>query len=223
VTLTGAGSPGGVYVASERNNDASGTSRTSVLRYDVTGTGSALTATREWNLTGDLPPVDPNLGFEGITWIPDSFLTGAGFVDASTGAPYVPARYGAHTGGVFFVGVEGTGMVYGYVLQDSGVFTRVAAVSSGMSAVMELQWEPQTARLWVVCDNTCDGQHRTMQVNASGTFAVTAIYNRPTGMADFDNEGFALAGDCVGGTKSVYWADDDNDSGHALRSGTVNC
>lgn len=72
-----------------------------------------------------------NLGFEGITWIPDSSLTAAGFVDAATGMPYDPSGYGSHTGGVFFVGVEGTGMIYGYVLQDSGAFTRVAAISSG--------------------------------------------------------------------------------------------
>jgi hypothetical protein len=196
-----------------------------VLRYDVGTSATTLTATQEWNLTADLPPVGANLGFEGITWISDSVLTGAGFVDASTGAPYDPTRYGAHSGGVFFVGVEGTGMVYGYVLQDSGAHTRLAAISSGMSAVMELRWEPQTSRLWVVCDDTCDGQHRTMRINASGAFAVTAVYNRPTGMPNLNNEGFALAGtdQCVGGVKPVYWADDSDDGGHALRSGTITC
>jgi hypothetical protein len=47
---------------------------------------------------------------------------------------------------VFFVGVEGTGMIYGCVRQDSGAFTRIASLSSGTSGVMELQWEPQAAR-----------------------------------------------------------------------------
>lgn len=223
VTLTGAGSAGGVYVATERDNDASDTSRTSVLRYDVSGTGTTLAATQEWNLTDDLPPVDPNLGFEGITWIPDASLTAAGFVDSSTGAPYDPARYGPHTGGVFFVGVEGTGMVYGYVLQDSGAFTRVAAVSSGMPSVMELQWDPQTAQLWAVCDDNCSGQHRVLRIGASGGFDVTGIFDRPTGMPNLNNEGFALTAQCVNGSKPVYWADDDNDDGHALRAGTVTC
>ncbi|GAA3437884.1 lamin tail domain-containing protein [Kutzneria kofuensis] len=225
VTLTGSGSAGGVFVASERNGDASGTSRTSVLRYDVSGTGSTLTATREWNLTSDLPPVGANLGFEGITWIPDATLTAAAFTDASTGAAYDPSRYGAHTGGVFFVGVEGTGMIYGYVLQDSGAFTRVASISSGMTSVMELQWEPQASRLWVVCDNTCNGQHRTMKINAAGAFATTAVYNRPAGMSNYNNEGFSVAGaeECVGGTKPVYWSDDSNDGGHALRKGSITC
>ncbi|MEU2881263.1 hypothetical protein, partial [Streptomyces sp. NPDC007070] len=226
VTVTGSGSGAGVFVASERDADSSGTSRLSVLKYDVSGTGSTLSAAKEWNLTGDLPSVDSNLGFEGVTWVPDSYLTGAGFRDASTGAAYDPSRYGAHGAGVFFVGVEGTGTVYGYVLQDSGAFTRVASFASGMSGVMELQWEPQASRLWAVCDDTCHGRHRTLRVDAAtGAFTTVAVYNRPSGMPDYDNEGFALAGadECVAGVKPVYWADDANDGGHALRKGTVIC
>ncbi|WP_411123034.1 lamin tail domain-containing protein [Streptomyces sp. x-19] len=225
VTLTGAGSAGGVFVASERNGDASGTSRLSVLKYDAGGSGTTLTAAKEWNLTADLPPVGANLGFEGITWVPDAYLTSSGFKDGSTGSAYAPKRYGSHTGGVFFVGVEGTGTVYGYVLQDSGAYTRVATLDSGMTGVMELQWEPQAARLWVVCDDTCNGQHRTMKVDASGAFVTTAVYDRPSGMPNYNNEGFSVAGAdaCVNGTKPVYWADDSNDDGHALRRGTVTC
>ncbi|MER0243643.1 lamin tail domain-containing protein [Streptomyces sp. HSW2009] len=225
VTLTGAGSAGGAFVASERNGDASGTSRLSVLKYDVSGSGSSLTAAKEWNLTSDLPSTGSNLGFEGITWVPDTALTGAGFKDASTGAAYNPASYGAHSGGVFFVGVEGTGTIYGYVLADSGTYTRVASFSSGMSGVMELQWEPQASRLWAVCDDTCDGQHRTLKIDTSGAFATTAVYNRPSGMPNYNNEGFSLAGasECVAGSKPVYWSDDANDGGHALRRGTVTC
>ncbi|CAL9285444.1 lamin tail domain-containing protein [Streptomyces sp. SudanB182_2057] len=225
VTLTGAGSAAGAFVAGERNGDASGTSRLSVLKYDVSGSGSSLTAVKEWNLTSDLPSTGSNLGLEGITWIPDTALTGAGFKDASTGAVYDPARYGSHGGGVFFVGVEGTGMIHGYVLADSGSYTRVASFSSGMSGVMELQWEPQASRLWAVCDDTCDGQHRTAKIGTTGVFTTTGVFNRPSGMPDYNNEGFSLAGadECVAGSKPVYWADDSNDGGHALRRGTITC
>lgn len=225
VTLTGAGSAGGVYVSSERDADHSGTSRLSVLRYAVSGTGTTLTATQEWNLTSDLPATDSNLGLEGVTWIPDATLTAAGFKDSSTGAAYDPTRYAAHTGGVFLVGVEGTGMVYGYVLLEAGGYQQVAAFSSGMTGVMELQWEPQASRLWIVCDDTCNGQHRTAQVNSSGAFAITAVYNRPTGMPNYNNEGFSLAGadECVSGSKPVYWSDDSNDGNHAIRKGSITC
>ena len=64
-----------------------------------------------------------------------------------------------------------------------------------------------------------------MRIDATGGFAVTAVYDRPAGMANLNNEGFALAGAaaCVGGSEPAYWADDDNDSGHALRKGTITC
>ena len=53
-----------LYVATERDNDASGVSRLSILRFDSDQPGSELTATHEWNLTADLPVVGPNLGLE---------------------------------------------------------------------------------------------------------------------------------------------------------------
>ena len=37
VTLTGAGAAGGIYTATERDNVASGTSRPTILRYDISG------------------------------------------------------------------------------------------------------------------------------------------------------------------------------------------
>lgn len=61
-----------LFVCSERIG--SGSSRLSVLRYLDNTTSSTLKATNEWNLTKDLPTVDSNLGFEAITWIPDSYL-----------------------------------------------------------------------------------------------------------------------------------------------------
>lgn len=45
-----------------------------------------------------------------------------------------------------------------------------------------------------------------MQINTSGAFATTAVYNRPGGMSDYNNEGFSVAGadECVSGSKPVY-------------------
>ena len=44
-------------------------------------------------------------------------------------------------------------------------------------------------------------------------------------MANLNNEGFTLAAadECVAGSKPVYWADDSNTSGHAIRKGTITC
>jgi len=79
--------------------------------------------------------------------------------------------------------------------------------------------------MWVVCDDTCDGQHRTLRVDGTGRFAVSAIHERPSGMPNYNNEGFSVAGsdECVNGSKPVYWSDDSNDADHALRKGSLSC
>ena len=226
VTLTDAGSAGGVFVSSERNLSAAKISRISVLRYDVSGAAASLTATREWNLTADLPVVGANAGAESVEWVPDTYLVGSGFIDETTNQPYDPADYPGHGTGLFFVGLEANGTVYVYALdQTSGSFTRVATFASGFPTFGALHLDPDENQLWVVCDNNCDGRSRVFQVNSSGNFAAVAEYARPTGMANLNNEGFTFTRDseCVGGFKPVYWADDDNTGGNALRAGTIRC
>jgi hypothetical protein len=89
ITLVDGRASGGVYVASERDNSDGSVSRNSVLRFDVSGSSSPLVATHEWDLTADLPTTGANRGIEAITWVPDSALVAAGFVDATRGEPYI--------------------------------------------------------------------------------------------------------------------------------------
>ena len=222
VALTSAGSTGGVYVSSERDNDQSSVSRPSVLRYDVSDASGDLIATREWNLAADLPGLGANGGLEGIAWVPDADLVAAGFVDESTSDPYSPATYPGHGGGIFFVGVETDGNVYGYALNDDGSYTRVTTVASGFSIVSELEYDTSTDTLLVICDEVCDGRISAFEV-AGGVFSSTAIYERPVGMANIANEGFALAASCVDGSRAAYWADDADTDGFSLRAGTFDC
>ncbi len=109
ITRAEAGSSA-IYVSTERDNNASSVSRPAILRFDTSVAGTELTATNDWNLTADLPVLGSNLGLEGITWIPDTFLTAGGFIDDSTGLPYTPASYANHGTGLFFVGVEASGI-----------------------------------------------------------------------------------------------------------------
>jgi hypothetical protein len=218
--------PDGTFVATERDNSHDSTSLPEILRFDATSTAATLTATAQWNLTADLPSLAANSGLEGIAWIPDTFLTAHGFRDEHTGATYNPATYAGHGSGLFFAGVEANGVVYAYALnQTGGGFTRVATVASGFPAVMDLEFEPATGHLWAACDDTCKGETSTLDISAQGNFAVTHTYNRPSGMSNYNNEGFAIAPQtaCVAGHKPVVWSDDTNDSGHALRAGTLNC
>lgn len=229
VTLA-AGDANGVFVAIERDDSAGGVSRPGVLRFDVSGAAATLTATREWDLTADLPGLGANLGLEAITWIPDSVLVAKGFLDEVAGAAYDPDDHPGHGAGLFFAGVEQDGRIVAYALnQSSGAFTRVASIASGFPRVMALEFEAETGKLWAVCDDSCDGRSATLDVAQSGPddgrFTRVATYERPAGMANLNNEGFTIAprAECSGGRKPAIWTDDGATDGHALRAGTLNC
>jgi hypothetical protein len=231
VTLAG-GDANGIFVSVERNDNGPGSaiSRPGVLRFDVSSAGASLTATRDWNMTPDLPGLGENLGLEAVAWVPDDLLVAKGFIDDAKGGVYNPANYPDHGMGLFFVGVEQDGKVIAYALnQTNNTFTRVASIASGFPQVMDLEYEPETTHLWAVCDNNCNGHSATLDVAQSGAnkghFVVTNTYDRPTSMPDINNEGFAIApqAECANGVKPVFWADDDNDASHALRTGTINC
>ena len=215
-----------VYVGSERDNLASAVSRLVVLRVDTDAAGIELTATNDWDLTADLPAVGANLGIEAITWVPDSYLVGNGFVDESTGAVYVPASYPGHGTGLFFVAIEATGTIYGYALDHTtGGFQRVATIASGNAGVMGLDFDRDVGNLWAYCDNTCGNRASVLRVGATGRFELQRVYSRPATLPDSNNEGIAIAPDseCVSGRKSFFWSDDSNFAGHALRQGSIVC
>jgi hypothetical protein len=226
VTLTDAGPAGGMYVSTERNNDNSGVSRPTVLRFDVSGSGPALTATREWNLTADLPVLGANLGAEGLTWLPDSYLVAHHFFDEGKGHAYNPADYPTHGTGIFFVGIEANGLIYAYALNADGSYSRLATIVTGFGAVMDLQFDRDRGDFFAVCDNTCQGRTELLTINqTTGRFGIAHLYERPAGMPNINNEGFTTTPDfeCVNGRKPAFWSDDDNDGGHALRAGTAPC
>lgn len=216
-----------VYVGSERDNDNNKVSRPAVLRYQPSTSASELVATAEWNLAADLPGLGANAGIEGLTWISDAWLTARGFVDATTGAAYVPTRYPGHGDGLFFVGVEGTAAVYAYALAADGGFSRIATIPSPFPIVAEVQFSDD--RLWIVCDDACDGRIATFEITppsagtAGGTFRQTHLYARPAQTANVANEGFAIGDTCVDGVAETFYADDARTDGFSLRSGTIAC
>ncbi len=68
VTYADGGLAGGIYISTERNNSANAISRPAVLLFDPAQSGTSLTATREWNLTSDLPVVGATWGSRGSAW-----------------------------------------------------------------------------------------------------------------------------------------------------------
>ncbi|MFD4669337.1 esterase-like activity of phytase family protein [Lentzea sp. NPDC058450] len=204
--------PDGLFVVTERDNDNGDVSSPMVLKF---GTGS--NAAAEWKLPG-MPSVDPNEGPEGISWIPDSFLTAQGFKD-DAGKLYNPADHPNHGTGLIAVGLEATGGIFLYALQDTGA-KLVAKFASGQKQVMDLEWEKD--RLWASCDDNCSGRATTLAI-VQGRFALKATYDRPAKLPNVNLEGFAIAPTCVNGKKTVLWSDDDNTKSHALHTGSLNC
>ncbi|AMW06438.1 hypothetical protein GEMMAAP_00560 [Gemmatimonas phototrophica] len=221
-----------IYVASERNNASNSVSRNSILRYDPSVSGTTLTAAMEWDITADLPANGANLGLEGITFVPDAYLVARGFRVQGTNALYNPANYPDHGDGLFFVGVEATGAIHAYALnQVTGSFTRLATFTSGFPVVMELSFDRELNQLWAICDNGCNGRSTILSIDTQsgssslGSFVVTQRFERPSGLPDVNNEGFTLApqAECVSGRKPVFWVDDNETGGISLRRGLVTC
>jgi hypothetical protein len=229
------GPDGAVYLATERDNSNSGVSKNAVLRYDAdAATGTTLDATDEWDLNPLLPTLGANLGLEGITWVPDSFLVGGGFVDESTSSAYAPSHYPHHGTGLYVVAVEGTGLLYVLALDQTVAVQETAHLvatvdprlltKAGPAGVMDVSYDAEQKRLWAICDDSCDGTSVLLALS-SGKFVVEHAYERPAGMPNLNNEGFALApkSTCVAGKKEVVWADDGDTDSHSLRSGTFPC
>ena len=233
------GPDGALYVTTERNNAANTIPLNSILRFDPTQPGTQLVATDQWNLTAEFPELhagnktEANLGFEGVTFVPDSYLTANGFVDQSTGMTYKPSDYPLHGTGLYFAALENDGKLYAYALNTDHTFHRVAVVDTGMGHVMDVQFDADTQRIWALCDNTCGVTSTVLKVSSTGTIVPDVAYSKPASLPVNNIEGFALAPNstCVDGTKEVVWSDDgiygtgpgSATEGHALYSGRINC
>lgn len=233
VTFAAGGSVGGIYASTERNNSNNSVSKNSILRFDPNQAGATLTATNEWNLTADLPVTGANLGIEGITWVPDTFLVAQKFFDENANHTYVPSEYANHGTGIFFVGLEANGIIYAYALDHTAnTFKRVATFSTGFPAgVMDLWFDRELGLLWAVCDDGCGGNLGVFEIDAKagsatlGRFQQTHLFARPTSMPNLNNEGFTIAplAECVNGKRNAYWSDDSETGGHAIRRASITC
>ncbi|MEE4543168.1 lamin tail domain-containing protein [Streptomyces sp. V4-01] len=233
------GANGHVYVSSERDNTKNTVPKDTIMEFDPAATGSTLTPVHQWDMTSQFPQLntgskdDANLGFEGVGYVPDSWLTAGGWVDPLTGAAYNPANYPLHGSGLFFAGLEWDGSLHVYGLNSDGSFTTFGAITTGERSVMDVSFDAVTQRLVASCDNTCGETHTFLKVNAAGAIAPDVTYTNPAVMPTDNLEGFAIApaSTCVNGSREAVWSDDGiygfgsktSSWGHALYSGTFPC
>ena len=239
-----AGAPSKIFVGTERDNDNKKDSRPAVLAFDAPDTAAEngeLKATHEWNLAKDFPGLGANSGIEGLSWIPDAWLVENKIQDEATGKAYDPAAYPAHHGGVFAVGIEGTGHVYLYVLNEDGSFQRIADIETGLDVVAEVQFDAERDQLWAICDDACEGRiavltpeygedagaetatMKSASAESAGKLTVAQVMNRPSETQNYANEGVAIAdiSQCKDGSVPVFYADDNNTDDISLREGTL--
>jgi hypothetical protein len=229
ITVDGAGR---VYLASERDNSAKAVNQNVVLAVDADAPGPDVVADQEWDLTASLPQVAANTGVEAVEWVPDAALAGV-LVDANTGAPYDPADYPGHGDGLFFVAVEDNGFVYAYALGTDGSIDQVAAIDPGLGGVMALDYDTMLGELWAVCDDGCEGL--AARIAFTGVEPTIVHVERPAGMPNLNNEGFATApaslsrlaqpasvtaADSTAWVRPVWWFA-DGEQPAALRVGTL--
>ncbi|WP_102194298.1 lamin tail domain-containing protein [Microbacterium aurantiacum] len=211
---------GAVYVASERDNANKGVNQNVVLKVDPDAAAGDLVAQQEWDLTALLPAVGANLGMEAVEWVPDAALAGALF-DDSTGAAYDPSDYAGHGGGLFFVAIEDNGHVYAFALGADGGANLVSEIAPGLAGVMALDYDSVRGVLWAVCDDGCQGRSAEITLNGTAQPGL-AHFERPAGMPDINNEGFATAPASlsVDSQRPVWWFA-DGFATEALRTGTL--
>ncbi|WP_245687633.1 lamin tail domain-containing protein [Streptacidiphilus griseoplanus] len=233
------GGNGHLYVTSERDNTNNTVPKDTILEFDPAASGSTLTPVHQWDMTSQFPQLntgskdDANLGFEGVGYVPDSWLTAAGWADPLTGAAYNPANYPLHGSGLYFAGLEWDGSLHVYGLNSDGTFTTFGTVATGKASVMDVTFDAATQRIIATCDNTCGETHTLMTVNTAGALVPDVTYTNPAVMPTDNLEGFAIApaSTCVNGLREAVWSDDgiygfgsaSSSYGHALYSGTFPC
>ncbi|MER5449932.1 lamin tail domain-containing protein [Streptomyces sp. NPDC002764] len=233
------GANGHIYVTSERDNADNTVPKDTIMEFDPAATGSTLTPIHQWDMTSQFPQLDTgskddaNLGFEGVGYVPDTWLTANGWVDPRTGAAYDPANYPLHGSGLFFAGLEWDGTLHVYGLNSDGTYTTFGTIATGKVSVMDVMFDAGTQRIVATCDNTCGETHTLMKVNAGGAIVPEATYTNPAVMPTDNLEGFAIAPPqaCVNGFREAVWSDDgiygfgtgSSSYGHAIYSGTFPC
>ncbi|MEW2520194.1 lamin tail domain-containing protein [Actinacidiphila alni] len=233
------GANGHIYVTSERDNTKNSVPKDTIMEFDPAATGSTLTPVHQWDMTSQFPQLDTgskddaNLGFEGVGYVPDSWLTANGWTDPLTGAAYNPANYPLHGSGLFFAGLEWDGTLHVYGLNSNGTFTTFGTVATGKPSVMDVTYDAGTQRIVATCDNTCGETHTFLKVNSAGAIVPDVTYTNPAVMPTDNLEGFAIAptSTCVNGEREAVWSEDgiygsgsgSSSYGHALYSGTFPC
>lgn len=224
ITMAG---DGNLYLAVERDNSNKGVNYNVILQVNPNAEGPDVVASAEWDVTDLLPQVSANMGIEAIEWIPNAEAKGRLF-DDNTGAPYDPANYpNAVADGVFVVALEDDGKVYAFSLAGEGAAatsesgsnaTLLTSYDSFIGGAMGLDYSRKSLR--VLSDDGYEGV--IAEIFFDGTNSPRVVhYERPAGMPNLNNEGYAES-TCVEGA-GFAWFFADGETPAALRAVPISC
>ena len=187
-----------------------------IKEYDVSTYGTAI-LNNNWNTRSFLPRAGGS-GAEGITFVPDSALLDAGFVDQN-GTSYTSTQ---GMGGLMFVGHQNGGAIFVFDLSrdtNPGAepsFVFVGRYETGRADTSALEFDRSTGHLYIYHDKGIDilSVSDLASTQLSGLVRQFNIINSYDGPSNENNEGIAVfpADECVGGKRSFFMTTDDGGS-----------
>lgn len=181
-----------------------------IRKFSHTPDFSSVSLSRSWNLLAAPSTMTNtgNTGPEGICFIPDSYLTQAGFISQLSGQPYVSQK---GMGGLFFIAHQNEGYVWVFDVNSNvnNDFLFVGKYKTNRSESCDLAFDQSTGLLYIL--HNIEG-NRLEVTNLTSTiigndrkFNVVNEYFLPFPSGSVNFEGFALTEKCPTTNQVSAW------------------
>ncbi len=182
-----------------------------IRKYTHPADFSSLTLSKSWNIVASPSPMTNtgNTGPEGITFVPDSFLSAIGFISQASGLPYTSVK---GLGGLFFIAHQNQGYIWVFDVNPnlSNDFAYVGKYKTNKSESCELSFDRTTGLLYILHNtlgNFIEVTNLTSSIVTGGDrkFTVNNEYyvSNPTGNQNI--EGFTIMSKCSDSTHVSAW------------------
>ncbi len=182
-----------------------------IRKYTHPANISSVTLSKSWNITAAPSPMTNtgNIGPEGIAFVPDSFLTAAGFISQATGLPYASVK---GMGGLIFIAHQNQGYIWVFDINPntSNDFAYVGKYKTNRTESCDLSFDRSTGLLYILHNtgsNTIEVTNLSSVAQAGGERKFTTNYeyliSNPSG--NINIEGFAITSKCNDSTNVSAW------------------
>jgi hypothetical protein len=182
-----------------------------IRKYTHAANFSSLTMTNSWNLLAAPSTMTNtgNTGPEGIAFIPDSFLTAAGFISQQTGNLYTSLK---GMGGLIFIAHQNMGYIWVFDVNAnvSNDFLFVGKYKSNKTESCDLAFDQSTGLLYIqhnIGGNTIEVTNLTTVSLPAGErkFTVLNEYFVANPSGNINVEGLAISPKCSDSSNVSLW------------------